>query len=186
MFSRALYLSLSAAVALCAQAPNPEVHRLAAEGHYSPERWEGHSALLGKRAPKLQLGGWLSGKVTPKDMEGKIVVVDFWATWSGPCIRAIPHNNRVASKYAAKGVIFVGVCGSCSGQSMMPTAVKKAGITYPVARTTPSTEEAWKIAAYPTYGVVDRKGILRALGIRGDYVERVVDALLAEDDTESR
>jgi len=154
------------------------VHNLAKEGHTSEKHWDQHNALIGKPAPKLKLGGWMNGKVTPKDMEGKIVIVDFWATWCGPCIKSIPKINAIARKYADKDVALIGVCAS--GEGRMLEAVQKAGIKYPVARTTPSTTEAWKVAYFPTYGIIDKNGVVRALGVGLDYVEMIVDALLKD------
>ena len=60
--------------------------------------------------PELELSDWVDEKkkLTADDMKGKIVVVDYWATWCGPCIASIPHNNEVAKEYADKGVVVVG------------------------------------------------------------------------------
>src|SRR6266850_924400 len=54
-----------------------------------------HAALEGKPMPALDLTGWVNGQVKPEDMKGKVVVVDLYATWCGPCIAAIPHNNEL-------------------------------------------------------------------------------------------
>jgi len=175
---RAASLAFLATLAIFAQGSGGLVYNLAKEGHTSDEHWGQHSALIGKPMPKLKLGAWMNGKVNPKDMEGKIVIVDFWATWCGPCIRAIPHNNEIARKYADKGVVLIGICAS--GEENMADAVKRGNIKYPVARTTPSTTDAWKVAYYPTYGVVDKNGVVRALGVGASYVEKIVDALLKE------
>jgi thiol-disulfide isomerase/thioredoxin len=153
---------------------------LAKEGHWDTGIWKSHDALIGKPAPKLDLSSWINGQVGSEDMKGKIVIIDFWATWCSPCIKAIPHNNEMAKKYADKGVVFIGVCGSGSGEEKMGDVVKSKGITYPTARPTKATTKAWQVSYWPTYAVVDRNGTLRALGIRPDYVGKVVDALLEE------
>src|SRR5436309_2703130 len=67
--------------------------------------------MQGKPAPALVLKGWINSKpLTAADLKGKIVVLDFWATWCGPCIASIPHNNELAKKFADKAVVFIGIC----------------------------------------------------------------------------
>src|SRR6266542_2815140 len=74
-----------------------------------PEVRAVHAALEGKPMPQLTVNGWINGTVTPQDMKGKVVVVDFYATWCGPCMAAIPHNNEMLDKYQSKGLEIVGV-----------------------------------------------------------------------------
>jgi cytochrome c biogenesis protein CcmG/thiol:disulfide interchange protein DsbE len=140
-----------------------------------------HAALEGKPMPKLDLSGWVNGQVKPADMKGKVVVVDFYATWCGPCMNAIPHNNELLKNYKDKGLVLVGVCTSSRGQEKMDQTVTDKKIQYPTARDSELlSEKAWAVQYYPTYAVVDRKGIVRIIGLQPEYVERVVQKLLDE------
>jgi thiol-disulfide isomerase/thioredoxin len=140
-----------------------------------------HAALEGKPMPALDLVGWVNGQVKPQDMKGKVVVVDFYATWCGPCMAAIPHNNELLKKYKDKGLVIVGVCTSNRGQEKMEQTANDRGITYPTARDPQlSSAKAWQVHYYPTYAIVDRKGRVRIIGLQPNHVEQVVKKLLAE------
>jgi thiol-disulfide isomerase/thioredoxin len=163
---------------------------LAACGGEFPDTWTWdkdaqargrHAVLEGKPMPKLDLAGWVNGEVKSEQMKGKVVVVDFYATWCGPCMAAIPHNNELLKKYKDKGLILVGVCTSSRGQEKMEQTATTRGIAYPTARDPQlAAQKAWQVHYYPTYAIVDRKGIVRIIGLRPDYVEQVVKKLLAE------
>jgi thiol-disulfide isomerase/thioredoxin len=131
--------------------------------------------------PALDVTGWVNGQVTPEQMKGKVVLVDFYATWCGPCMAAIPHNNEMLKKYKDQGLVIVGVCTSGRGQEKMNQTAKDRGIEYPTARDPDlKSEKAWAVHYYPTYALIDRKGIVRVIGLQTPNVEKAVKKLLDE------
>ena len=135
--------------------------------------------MQGKPAPKLGLKGWINSKpLSLEDLKGKIVVLDFWATWCGPCIRAVPHTNEMMEKYADEDVVFIGVCAK-SGSEKMAATVKEHGIKYPVA-VDAGANAAYRANSFPDYYLIDRAGVLRWADIANADVEKAIGILLKE------
>ena len=99
-----------------------------------PEIRAAHAALEGKPMPAFHVSDWINGGITAADIKGKVIVVDLYATWCGPCMRAIPHNNEMLKKYQAKGLVIIGVCTSSRGQEDFAANAKAHNIEYPAAR----------------------------------------------------
>ena len=147
----------------------------------TPEKRAAHVALEGKPMPAFHVSDWINGGITAADIKGKVIVVDLYATWCGPCMRAIPHNNELLKKYKDKGLAIIGVCTSDSGQDTFTANAQQHGVQYPAARDPElKTEKAWAVQYYPTYAIIDRKGIVRVVGLQPSHVEEVVQKLLAE------
>jgi thiol-disulfide isomerase/thioredoxin len=139
------------------------------------------NAMQDQPAPPLAVQNWINSKpLTLAELKGKIVVLDFWATWCGPCIKSIPHTNELLKKYADKGVVIIGVCAK-NGAEKMADTVKKHAIEYPVAAdTTEATVKAYKVNSFPDYYIIDRKGNLRWADFANRDLETAIEILLAE------
>jgi cytochrome c biogenesis protein CcmG, thiol:disulfide interchange protein DsbE len=128
--------------------------------------------------PALQVTDWINGQpVTLGDLKGKVVVLDFWATWCGPCIGAIPHTNDLAQKYKDK-VVIIGVCHPRGGEKMA-AMVKEKGIQYPVCLDTDgATAKAYAVNGFPDYYIFDATGKLVAADCANSAVDKVLSLLV--------
>lgn len=91
------------------------------------------------------------------DQKGKVVLVNFWATWCGPCQMEIPDLIALQKKYGPRGFVVVGL----SEDSDLKTAaafVKQTGITYPILKTPDVVHQAVPVSGLPTSFLLDRQG----------------------------
>jgi len=77
---------------------------------YRGGAWHSRTNLVGQKAAPLEVQAWVNGSpVTDDDLKGKVVLLDFWAVWCGPCIATFPHLREWNEKYAGKGLVMIGL-----------------------------------------------------------------------------
>lgn len=141
--------------------------------------------LENKTAPALEVGQWMNtgegGKALKlADLKGKVVLIDFWGTWCGPCRAAIPHLKELHTKYKDKGLVVIGI-HTRNGADKAAAYVKDEQIPYPIAVDEKGkTVETYGVDSFPDYYLIDRKGNLRVADLANSEVDRVLEILLAE------
>ena len=132
----------------------------------------------------LEFTDAITGKhVSMKDLRGKVVVVDFWATWCGPCVAEIPEMLRLYAKYHDRGVEFLGVSHDLpeedGGLESLKKFVKEREIPWPqyyearqmgrFLKGEPMEDfsESWGIRGIPTVFLIDAEGRLSSTEARG-------------------
>lgn len=123
-------------------------------------------------APAWKLTG-LDGKELSSDaFKGKVVVLDFWATWCPPCRAEIPGYVDLYRKYGADKLAIVGVSVDEGGAKVVQDFVKKFGINYPVVMADQGVVAAYGgIEAIPTTFLIDRDGQIRDKKVGAESTE---------------
>ncbi|HUI82239.1 MAG TPA: cytochrome c biogenesis protein CcdA [Bryobacteraceae bacterium] len=91
-------------------------------------------------------------------LSGKVVVVNFWATWCVPCVQEIPGFNKVNQEYGPKGVVVLGVAMDEEGLERVQPFLKKHPMDYTVALGSPEVSKEYKLDELPVTVVFDRSG----------------------------
>ena len=139
---------------------------------------------LGDPAAPLAIKNWVKGK--PVDVkDGKnIYVVEFWATWCGPCLRSIPHLSEMQKKFKDNGVVFVGI--SDEDVKTVKPFVEKMGekMDYTVACDDERKSNAGYMGAYgqggiPTAFIVGKDGKVQWFGHPMADLEKTIEQIIA-------
>ena len=148
-----------------------------------------HAATLqiGDPAPRLQISKWIQGQPVKEFARDKVYVIEFWATWCGPCRESIPHLNALHQKFKDKGLVVIGQDVMESQPELVPPFVQKMGadMSYRVALDTEdgAMEKSWMEAAghngIPLAFAVDRRGISAWIGPPLELKEPAIEQLLA-------
>ena len=138
----------------------------------------------GERMPAVALRTLDGSPVTRESLEGKVVLVNFWATWCPPCRFEMPGFQRVYEAHRDEGFVILGISTDGAGERSVREFLRERGITYPVALATSRVvNDFGGVQALPTSFLIGRDGRIRQQ-VRGVFAEpalrMAVKRLLAE------
>lgn len=124
----------------------------------------------------------LGGKaVHLAELKGKVVLVEFWATWCPPCRESIPGMERLHKAYQAKGLVVLGVSMDTSGLDEIRSFAKDFGISYPVLMADEEVAAKYMVRAIPVVYIVNKEGMIARQYLGGAEegdLEKDIKALL--------
>jgi thiol-disulfide isomerase/thioredoxin len=118
--------------------------------------------LRGKVAPGFALTSLDGKKVSLSDYKGRPVLVNFWATWCGPCKVEMPWFEEFRKQYASQGFEILGLADDVdAGKDVIAKVAKKAGVSYPILLTDGKVQTAYGGLDYlPMSFYVDKNGVV--------------------------
>ena len=110
-------------------------------------------------APDFKVKGLDGMEVKLSALKGKVVVLDFWATWCPPCKAEIPHFIELQADYGAKGLEIIGLSVDQEGEEVVRAFAKEHGVNYAMAMAGPDLVQKYGgIRGIPTTFLIDKQG----------------------------
>jgi len=106
------------------------------------------------------------------DYKGQVLVMDFWATWCGPCKMEIPHLIALQNKYRAQGLVVVGISMDDNPAEAVPPYAAEVGMNYTNVKGNDALETEYGVVGLPTIVIYDRNG--NKVFSRPGYIEENV------------
>lgn len=150
----------------------------------------------GEVAPALELPRLEGGTLSLEELRGKVVLLNIWATWCGPCVQEMPSIQAVYDRYGDSGLEVVAVAvddepgvrqGDGRVEGVVSEFVDRLGLTFPVVLDpTGDTERRFGTEYLPSTFLIDREGRIRLREIGGRYWDQepyidMVESLLREE-----
>ena len=146
-------------------------------------------AETGQRlAPPFRLEKFGGGSISSSELRGKVVMLDFWATWCGPCIAEMPVLLKLAGEYEPRGVVFLAASRDDPSIARVQVGMfidqRAPALARYAAFADEGTADAYEVSAIPTMVLIDRRGQMHAsyLGAASERTWRArIEAVLAKD-----
>lgn len=122
--------------------------------------WQGRGPDLQGLAPTFATRDLQGNKVDLASLRGQVVVLNFWASWCGPCRAEIPDFVQFAAEHPE--VVLIGMATASGGEDEVGAASRRLGITYPVVVTPPDVVAAYQVDVFPTTFIIGPDGAVTA------------------------
>lgn len=118
--------------------------------------------------------------ITLDDLRGKVVLLDFWASWCGPCVQSVPELRSLYRRYSRDGFVIIGI-SSDGDEQIWKEFTARTRMNWPQYRDTNNRlHSAFNIRALPTYILLDQEGIVRFLAVGWQQPGKLDNAILKQ------
>jgi thiol-disulfide isomerase/thioredoxin len=134
---------------------------------------------IGSRLPDFSMNDLQGRRISSADLRGKVVLIDFWATWCEPCKREMPGYQKLLTRYGSGGFTVIGFKFDVMADTEDPVLfAERIGVRYPLAVAVDDLKQKFGgIEGLPTTMLYDRQGILRAKVIGFEYTNVIESEL---------
>jgi peroxiredoxin len=116
---------------------------------------------IGREAPDFTVTSLEGEEIRLSDLQGRRVVLDFWATWCSPCRREIPHFIQLTEEHSDDELIILGI--SDEAEDRLAPFVEENGVNYPIASAQDLPPPFGAVVALPTTFFIDRNGVIQTV-----------------------
>lgn len=117
------------------------------------------------------------------DWKGKVVLIDFWATWCGPCVAEMPEVLKLYNEFHEKGLEIIGISLD-QNEGQLRNGMAQLGIKWRILSDYKGWQSAipqqWGVTGIPMTYLLDKKGVIRHIRLRGPQMREAIQKLLAE------
>src|SRR3984957_12154997 len=134
---------------------------------------------IGSRLPEFFVKDLQGRDISSVDLHGKVLLIDFWATWCQPCKKEMPGYQKLADRFGSRGLVVVGFKFDTMRDMEDPIQfAKRIGVRYPLAVAAEDLKQKFGgIEGLPTTLLYDRQGILRQKVIGFEYTDTIESEL---------
>ncbi|MFN4316058.1 MAG: TlpA family protein disulfide reductase [Chitinophagaceae bacterium] len=151
--------------------------------------WSQSNIKVNQPAPPITISHWIANVPDNKSLEGKFIVLEFWATWCGPCIAAVPHMNELQDRFKRDDLRFISITDE--SEDKIKTALKRINFKSIVATDLSKKTQiqfgngSTGLDVYPLTVLIDNKGTIKWIGEPMALNEAIMEKFLKNEPVES-
>lgn len=115
-------------------------------------------SFVGKKSPDFTLNSFSGKKVSLSSLKGNVILLDFWETWCGPCVKSMPAVEELFKQYSNKGLMVIGIMSEEKSLESARLLVKNKGLTFTELVGNNAVEKMYDVTGVPKFILIDEEG----------------------------